>query len=81
MLVISNPPKLVYDESGHLIEVILSANDYRAYLQTVVAESDWESLPVYLQDAIDQMLIDEVRAEKASAVDFDAILHGKTNGI
>ncbi len=72
-------PKLVYDESGHLIEVILSAHDYRVYLQTVVTESDWEKLPGYLQDAIDQMLIDEVRREKTTAVDFEAILRGETS--
>ncbi|GIK55169.1 MAG: hypothetical protein BroJett015_08320 [Chloroflexota bacterium] len=80
MLLMSNPPKLVYDESGQLIEVILSAKDYRAYLQTVAAESDWESLPVYLQDAIDQMLIDEVRTEKHTVVDFDAVVSGKATG-
>lgn len=80
MLLMSNPPKLVYDESGQLIEVILSARDYRTYLQTVTAESDWESLPVYLQDAIDQMLIDEVRAEKHAVVDFDVVVSGKATG-
>ncbi|HRQ41512.1 MAG TPA: hypothetical protein PLD25_26630 [Chloroflexota bacterium] len=80
MLLLSNPPKLVYDESGHLIEVILSAKDYRAYLQTVASESDWESLPAYLQDAIDQMLIDEVRSEKSATVDFDAVISGNVNG-
>jgi hypothetical protein len=81
MLLMSNPPKLVYDETGQLIEVILSASDYRAYLQTVAAESDWESLPAYLQDAIDLMLIDEVRAEKPAVIDFDTVVSGKATGV
>jgi hypothetical protein len=73
MLVISNPPKMVYDDAGHLIEVILSADDYRKYLREVASEADWEALPSYIQDAIDQMWIDEVRKEKAFAVDFDSL--------
>ncbi len=80
MLLLSNPPKLVYDETGHLIEVILSAKDYRVYLQTVATESDWASLPDYIQDAIDQLLIDEVRHEKSTVVDFEAVVSGQTNG-
>lgn len=80
MLLLSNPPKLVYDETGRLIEVILSAKDYRVYLQTVATESDWASLPDYIQDAIDQLLIDEVRSEKTTAVDFEAVVSGQTNG-
>lgn len=73
MLVISSPPKMVYDDAGHLIEVILSADDYRKYLRAVASEADWETLPSYIQDAIDQMLIDEARKEKAFAVDFDSL--------
>lgn len=80
MLLLSNPPKLVYDETGRLIEVILSAKDYRVYLQTIATESDWASLPDYIQDAIDQLLIDEVRSKKAMAVDFEAVVSGQTNG-
>ena len=64
MVLMTNPPKLVYDESGRLIEVILTAGDYLAYLRSIVDEMDWESLPVHLQDAIDRMLIDDVRNEK-----------------
>jgi hypothetical protein len=73
MLVISNPPKMVYDDSGRLIEVILSADDYRQYLRAVASEADWETLPPYIQDAIDQMLIDEARIEKVSAVELDSL--------
>ena len=70
---IANPPKMVYDETGQLIEVILSAEDYLTYLRTVARDSDWETLPPHLQDAIDRMLIDEVRAEKATASDLAAV--------
>ena len=74
MVLMTNPPKLVYDESGRLIEVILTAGDYLAYLRSIVDEMDWESLPVHLQDAIDRMLIDDVRNEKDTAVDLGTIL-------
>ena len=43
--------------------------DYLAYLRGVAAEEDWESLPSHLQDAIDRMLIDEVRSAKEETVD------------
>ena len=74
MVLMTHPPKLVYDESGRLIEVILSANDYLAYLRSVADEADWESLPAHLQDAIDRLLIDDVRAEKETAVDLMSVL-------
>jgi hypothetical protein len=78
MVLMTNPPKLVYDESGRLIEVILTAGDYLAYLRSLADEMDWESLPAHLQDAIDRMLIDDVRNEKETAVDLDAVLTDET---
>lgn len=74
MILMTNPPKLVYDESGRLIEVILAAGDYLAYLRSLADEADWESLPAHLQDAIDRMLIDDVRGEKETAVELDTVL-------
>ena len=74
MVLMENPPKLVYDDAGHLIEVILSADDYLAYLRGLAAEADWETLPPHLQDAIDRLLIDEVRSEKEDAVDLETLL-------
>jgi len=65
------PPKLVYAESGQLVEVILSAQDYVAYLRTLAAHADWEALPQHLQDALDRLLIDDVRGEKDYAVDLE----------
>ncbi len=77
MVLLQDPPKMVYDESGDLVEVVLSASDFRSYLRALTAESDWNALPGFLQDAVDAMLIDEVRDEKDAALDFDAILAGE----
>lgn len=74
MVFLENPPKLVYDDDGHLIEVILSADDYLAYLRSLAAEADWETLPPHLQDAIDRLLIDDVRSEKEDAIDLETLL-------
>ncbi|MFQ5629628.1 MAG: hypothetical protein ACE5I1_12765 [bacterium] len=78
MIQIQSPPKMVYDDTGQLVEVILSAKDFLAYLRTLIKEADWESLPEYLQDAVDRLLIDDVRKEKADAVGFEQVL--KENG-
>jgi hypothetical protein len=80
MVLFRHPPKLVYDDSGHLIEVILDAEDFLAYLRSLAAEADWETLPEHLQDAIDRILIDEVRSERAEALDLDTILKDNKNG-
>ena len=74
MVIMTNPPKLVYNDEGRLIEVILSAEDYLAYLRGVTADEDWESLPPHLQDAIDRMLIDEVRAADEETFDLEVLL-------
>jgi hypothetical protein len=74
MVIMANPPKLVYNDEGRLIEVILSAEDYLAYLRDVMAEEDWETLPPHLQDAIDRMLIDEVRMADEETFDLEALL-------
>lgn len=76
MVLIQAPPKLVYDGRGELVEVIVRADDYIAYLKALHAETDWDDLPEHLQDAIDRMLIDEVRGEKGDAVELDAVLAG-----
>lgn len=74
MVLITNPPKLVYDDEGRLIEVIVSAKDYLAYLRSVVAEEDWETLPPHLQDAIDRVLIDEARSAQEETFDLETVL-------
>lgn len=70
----ANPPKMVYDDKGQLVEVILSAEEYISYLRSVTKDVDWETLPPHVQDAVDQLLINEVRSEKESALSLDAIL-------
>jgi hypothetical protein len=79
MVLIQHPFKMVYDEAGRLVEVIVSAEDFLAYLRSVQTESDWEILSEHVQDAIDRMLIDEVRAEKETALDLDAVLVNDEN--
>lgn len=76
MVLIQAPPKMVYDGVGNLVEVILSADDFRSYLRSLAAEADWDTLPAHLQDAIDDLLIDEVRPEKSEAVDLGTVLTG-----
>lgn len=71
MVLIQHPFKMVYDEAGRLVEVIVSAEDFLAYLRSVQAENDWETLPGHVQDAIDRIMIDEVRTEKETALDLD----------
>ena len=80
MILIQHPFKMVYDETGHLIEVILAAEDFLTYLRSVMAENDWDTLPPHLQDAIDRMLIDEVRIEKETALDLDTVLASDESG-
>ena len=73
-MLIEHPPKMVYDQLGRLVEVILTAEDFRNYLRAVLAEADWETLPPHVQDAVDLLLIDEVRHEKGHARDLAVIL-------
>ncbi|NIT59768.1 MAG: hypothetical protein GWN00_27165 [Aliifodinibius sp.] len=79
MALIQHPLKMVYDDTGRLVEVILSAEDFLIYLRSIMAEADWETLPEHLQDAIDRMLIDEVRIEKETALDLDMVLADDEN--
>jgi hypothetical protein len=58
------PPKIVYDQQGKMVEVILSYQDYKTFLRALAAHADWEELPPYLQDAVDEMLADEAREEQ-----------------
>ncbi|MEW6245282.1 MAG: hypothetical protein AB1555_01065 [Nitrospirota bacterium] len=59
-----SPPRYIQNERGEIVEVIVSVEDYRRFLRTLAAHTDWESLPSYLQDAIDRLLAEEARAEE-----------------
>jgi hypothetical protein len=57
------PPRTIQDERGEVIGVVLSRDDYRLFLRVLASHADWDLLPPYLQDAIDNMLADEASAE------------------
>jgi hypothetical protein len=40
------------------------------------ADADWDTLPHHLQDAIDRLLIDDVRDQKGQALALDTLLAG-----
>ena len=61
----SRSPKWVYDDSGEVIEVILGYDDFKILIQKVARETDWETLPLHLQDAVDAMLMDEANEENS----------------
>ena len=61
----SRSPKWVYDDSGEVIEVILGYDDFKTLLQKVARETDWETLPPHLQDAVDTMLMEEANEENS----------------
>ena len=56
-------PKWVYDDSGEIIEVILGYDDFKTLLQKIARETDWETLPLHLQDAVDALLMEEANEE------------------
>lgn len=58
------PPKIVHNDRGEKVEVILSYDDYTTFLRFLADYVDWELLPSFLQDAVDGMLADEARAEQ-----------------
>jgi hypothetical protein len=57
------PPRTIQDEHGKIVGVVLSKEDYHLFLRVLASHTDWEALPPYLQDAIDNMLADEALAE------------------
>ena len=65
---LSSPPRLVSDETGQVVEVILGYADYQRFLRLLARHADWETLPPYLQDAIDNLLADEALAEEGAAI-------------
>lgn len=61
------PPRMIHDEKGNVVGTILAYADYRTFLRVLAQHADWEKLPTYLQDAIDNMLADEAEAENGEA--------------
>lgn len=60
---LTHPPHLVHDARGQIVGVILPYEDHQSLLRSLATHADWESLPLYLQDAIDNMLADEALSE------------------
>lgn len=58
------PPKMVQNEQGEIVGVILSYADYQTFLRFLADYVDWELLPSHLQDAVDRLLAEEARAEQ-----------------
>ncbi|WP_447977309.1 hypothetical protein [Candidatus Nitrospira bockiana] len=69
-----HPPRFVQNEQGEIVEVIVSYEDYRQFLRTLAAHADWETLPPYLQDAIDHLLAEEAKAESGSSQPLRAVV-------
>lgn len=61
------PPKIVQNERGEIVEVILSYADYKLFLHFLADHVDWELLPSYLQDAVDHLLAEEARLEQGDS--------------
>ena len=68
------PPRTIYDENGVWTGVILSVPDFQAFLHLLIEHADWEKLPAYLQDAVDNMLADEAEAESGESVSLEELL-------
>ncbi len=62
------PPKMVHNDRGETVEVILSYDDYKTFLRLLADYADWELLPRHLQDAVDHLLAEEARAEAGKSI-------------
>jgi hypothetical protein len=67
-------PRFVCDAGGKLEGVILDHREYQQLLRLLAHYADWEELPSFLQDAIDNMLADEARSEGGEPRLFSEIL-------
>jgi len=68
------PPRTILDENGNLTGVIIGVSDYQRFLRLLAKHSDWDTLPAYFQDAIDNMLADEAEQETGEAIPLRELL-------
>jgi hypothetical protein len=68
------PPRTVHDETGAVVGVILAVGDYTRFLHVLAERADWEDLPAYLQDAVDNLLADEAEPEPGESCRLRDIL-------
>ncbi len=69
-----NYPLTIRDEADEQIGVALPISYYREMLRLIAQHTDWEALPSYLQDAIDNMLVDEAEVEDGEFISLEALL-------
>ena len=74
------PPRTILDENGNWTGVILGVSDYQRFLRLLAEYSDWNTLPTYLQDAIDNMLADEAEQEEGATISLQEMLSTGNNG-
>ncbi|VAW33182.1 hypothetical protein MNBD_CHLOROFLEXI01-5387 [hydrothermal vent metagenome] len=74
------PPRTILDENGNWTGVILGVSDYQRFLGLLAEHSDWNTLPAYLQDAIDNMLADEAEQEGGETISLQEMLSAENDG-
>ncbi len=65
---VSHAPRFVSDATGRTLEVVLPYAEYQELLRLLARHVDWETLPPYLQDAVDNMLADDALAEGGASI-------------
>jgi len=68
------PPRTILDENGNWTGVILGVSDYQRFLGLLAEYSDWNTLPAYFQDAIDNMLADEAEQEAGETISLQDLM-------
>jgi hypothetical protein len=53
---------------------MLAYDDYQMFLRLLASHADWTLLPLYLQNAVDNMLADEAVAEEGPSRLLDDVL-------
>ena len=74
------PPRTILDENGKWTGVILGVSDYKRFLHLLAKHSDWNTLPPYLQDAIDNMLADEAEQEAGESIPLQELMAMENDG-
>ncbi|MFQ5421840.1 MAG: hypothetical protein ACE5EY_15930 [Anaerolineae bacterium] len=74
------PPRTILDENGNWTGVILGVSDYQRFLRLLAEYSDWNTLPAYLQDAVDNMLADEAEREAGETISLRDLMAAENNG-
>lgn len=67
-------PRTIHDANDNLEGVILEYREYSALLRLIAESVDWEELPDYLQDGIDNLLADEAEPEGTEPIPLSTLL-------